>query len=228
MGPAAVEPSDERPTAGPARGRGPLLAWLAFVVILAGALLSAVVGAVLVLGWTALSRNPWRDLGFVRPRRWWLTIVGAIVAGTAFKLAMKAVVMPLLGAPPMNAAYQFLAGNALEFHRMVLVLFGAGFSEEVLFRGYLFERLGRLLGRGRVATVAIVIVTSLLFAAAHYQGQGLPGVEQALVTGLVFATLYARTRALPFIMILHTAFDLTAAYLIYHRLETAVAHWVFR
>ena len=98
----------------------------------------------------------------------------------------------------------------------------------MLFRGYLFERAGRLLGRSRAADVATVIVTSALFAAAHWTTQGLPGVEQALVTGLAFGALYARTRGLPLVMIVHAAFDLTAAYMIYHRLETGVAHWFFR
>jgi membrane protease YdiL (CAAX protease family) len=108
------------------------------------------------------------------------------------------------------------------------IVFGAGFGEEVLFRGYLFDRLGRWLGSGPRATVATVILSSLLFAAAHFSSQGLPGVEQALVTGLVIGTLYARTRALPFLMILHAVFDLTAAWIIYHGLETTVAHWFFR
>jgi len=97
----------------------------------------------------------------------------------------------------------------------------------VLFRAYLFNRLGRVIGRSPVATVATVIVTSVLFSAAHWVNQGVTGVQQGLVTGLVFGAIYARTRALPMLMIMHASFDLTAAYLIYHRLETTVAHWFF-
>jgi len=202
---------------------------LSFVVIVAGSMLGAIVGAVLVLAWAALSGTPWRDLGFVRPRRWPLTVLTGIAAGTAFKLAMKSVVMPILGAPPVNQAYRDLTGNAAALPSMVLaVVIGAGFGEEVLFRGYLFERFRRWFGRSVASSIAAVIVTSALFAAAHYSGQGLPGVEQALVTGLVFAGVYARTRALPFVMIVHAAFDLTAVWLIYNGWETTVAHWVFR
>jgi len=228
MDPTTPGSTHDRPLADRFRGSEPL-SWLAFVVILAGALVTAFLGALLALGWAAFSGTPWRDLGLVRPRRWPLTVAGGVALGIAFKLAMKSVVMPLLGAPPMNQAFQYLAGNSTAFHQLVpVLLFGAGFGEEVLYRGYLFERLGRLLGRGRAAMLATVIVTSLLFAAAHYTGQGLPGVQQALVTGLVFGTLYARTRSLPFLMIAHATFDVTAAWLIYHRLETAVAHWFFR
>ena len=38
-----------------------------------------------------------------------MSITLAAVAGIAFKLLMKAVVMPLLGADPINRAYHFLA-----------------------------------------------------------------------------------------------------------------------
>ena len=224
---SAGTPTQDHGFAARLRGDRPL-SWLAFLVILAGSLVTAFLGALLVLGWAALSGTPWRDLGLVHPRRWWLTVLGGIAAGVAFKLAIKSIVMPLIGAPPMNQAFQYLAGNSNEFHKIVpMLVFGAGFGEEVLYRGYLFERSGRLFGRGPAATIATVLVTSLLFAAAHYSGQGLPGVEQAFFTGLIFATLYARMRALPFLMIAHASFDVFAAWLIYHRLETTVAHWFF-
>jgi membrane protease YdiL (CAAX protease family) len=223
----AGTPAADRTFAGRLRGAGPL-GWLSFLVVAAGSLVTAFLGALLAIVWAALSGTPWRDLGFVRPRHWALTIAAGVVLGVAFKLAMKSVVMPLLGAPPMNQAFQFLAGDKTAFHQLLPeILFAAGFGEEVLFRGYLFDRLGRVIGRGAVATVATVLITSVLFAAAHYLNQGVPGVQQGLVTGLVFGAIYARTRALPLVMIMHASFDLTAAWLIYHRLETTVAHWVF-
>jgi membrane protease YdiL (CAAX protease family) len=224
----AGEPVRERRFAARLRGLGPL-SWLSFLVILAGTALSPGVGALLVLGWAALSGTPWRDLGFVRPRNVWLTVLGGIAVGIAFKLAMKSIVMPLLGAPPMNQAYQHLAGDRAAFHGLVFpILFGAAFGEEVLFRGYLFERLGRLMGTSTAGAIATVVLSSALFAAAHFGGQGVPGVQQALVTGLVFGTVFARTRSLAFLMVVHAAFDLTAAWLIFHRLETTVAHWFLR
>ena len=58
--------------------------------------------------------------------------------------------------------------------------------------------------------------------------QGWPGIEQAAITGLAFGTIVMVTRKLPFAMIAHSAFDLTALALIYTNTETQVAHWFLR
>ena len=107
------------------------------------------------------------------------------------------------------------------------VVVGAGFGEETVFRGFFFQRLDRLLGTGRAALAATVLLTSGLFAIAHYYDQGLPGVEQAAVIGLVFGTIYAVRRRLWLPMVAHSAFDLTALALIYWSWESAVAHLLF-
>ncbi len=209
------------------RGFGPL-GLLSLVLIVLG---NVVPGgsALLVLLWRGLSRTPWSDLGFVRPRSWARTIVLGLAVGAGFKLAMKSVVMPLLGANPVNQAYHHLAGNVAAMPGfLLLLLFGAAFGEEAFFRGYLFERLRRLLGPSAAATVATVAITSALFAAAHLPNQGVTGAEQAAITGLVFGAVYALTGGLPFVMIAHAAFDLAAYAIIFFDVETTVAHWVFR
>ncbi|TMH27678.1 MAG: CPBP family intramembrane metalloprotease [Betaproteobacteria bacterium] len=59
------------------------------------------------------------------------------------------------------------------------------------------------------------------------EDQGLPGVEQAAVTGLVFGTVFAVTGQLWLPMVAHAAFDVTAVALIYWNWESAVAHLLF-
>jgi len=210
------------------RGFGPL-GLLSFLVILLGNALLVGTSGFLVLVWARLSHTPWRDLGITRPRSWPVTIVAGIVSGAAFKLLMKSVVLPLLGADPINHAYHYLAGNqaALPFAIYAMIV-GAGFGEEMVFRGYLFERIGKRYGTGVGAKAFAVALTSLFFGVAHYRGQGLAGAEQATVTGLVFGTIYAASGRIWLPMIAHAAFDLTALWIIYHDLETAVAHWFFR
>ena len=207
------------------RGFGPLGILSVVGIAFAGTLL----GSALLLVWVWASRTPWREMGFVRPRSWPRTIVLGIVLGVALKLALKTIVMPLLGAPPTNAAYQFLVGNTAALPRMMFAVFvGAGFGEELFWRSFLFERLGKLLGTGAAATIVTVVVTSVLFGLVHIPGQGIPGAEQAAVTGLVFGTIYAASRRIFLLMIMHAAFDVAAVAIIYFGLETRFAHAFFR
>jgi len=187
------------------------------------------VSALMVLAWAWRSRTPSRDLGFVRPRSWPATIVIGVAIGIALKLVMKAVVMPLLGADPINQAYHYLVGNRAALPAMLYaIIAGAAFGEETLFRGFAFERLRRLLGTSTRATTAIVVLTSLLFGIAHYQDQGLPGVQQAAIVGLVYGLIFSGTGSLAMPMVVHAAFDLTALWIIYHDLEEEVARFIFR
>lgn len=210
------------------RGFGPIGATAAVLITLLGPVLEPL-GGVLVLLWRWRSHTPWRELGFVRPRSWTLTVLGGVLSGIAIKLFAKSVLLPLLGADPINRAYHHLAGNAAAMPSMAFdVVVGAGFGEELVFRAFLFERLGKLFGTSARAKTAIVISTSLWFGLLHYPVQGLAGAEQATFTGLVFGTVYAITRSITLPMIAHAVFDLTALFIIYHDLETRVAHWFFR
>lgn len=210
------------------RGFGPL-GLLAIVVIAAGGVAGFFVSGVLVLVWAQWSDTPLKDLGFTAPRSWSVTLVGAAAFGIVFKLVLKAVVMPLLGAPAVNAPYHYLAGNAAALPGIIaLVLVSGGFGEEVFFRGYLFERLGVLFGTGKAALAGTVLLSTALFAAAHYREQGLPGVEQAVMTGLAFGGIYAWRKQLVFAMVAHAVFDLAAIAIIYWNWEETLAHLIFR
>jgi membrane protease YdiL (CAAX protease family) len=222
----AAPPSDD-PLAARLRGFGPL-GLLAILVIVLSSVIKPLSG-LLVLLWTWRSHTPWREIGYVRPRSWIGSLAIGIVFGCAFKLVMKAIVMPLLGAPEINTAYHYLAGNRAALPGMVFTfIVGAGFGEETVYRGFLFERLGKLFGHGTGARVSIVVITSVIFALGHYANLGLPGVEQAMMTGLVFGTIFAITGKIWMVMWAHAAFDLAALAIIYWDIEAAVAHLVFK
>ena len=207
------------------RGFGPV-GLLSIVVIY---ITAPIFGALLVLVWAWRSRTPWRDIGYVRPKSWIGGLAMGIALGVPLKFLMKAVVMPLLGADPVNQAYHYLAGNPGAIPAMLFAIFvGAGFGEETVFRGFFFERGRKLLGWGAREKIAIVVLVSLLFGLGHYRGQGLAGAQQATIVGLVLGGIYAVTGELWMLMCAHVAFDLTAVALIYWNLETAVAHSLFR
>lgn len=202
---------------------------LAFAIVLAGNLLFVPVSALLVLWWRHLSRTSWPAIGYKRPRNWFIAVGAGVVFGAAGKLLMKSLVMPLLGAPAVNHAYHYLVGNRAAIPMtLYLVTIGAGFGEETVFRGFLFERFGKLFGASVIAKTAIVIITSIWFGLAHYFSQGLPGVEQATIVGLAFGTVFAISGQIFMLMIAHAAFDLTAYAIIYWDLEQRVAHFFFK
>ena len=222
-----VPPFDD-PVAASLRGFGPLGLLAILLIVLTSAVFKPL-SAILVLVWAWRSHTPWREIGYVRPKSWLGSLAVGIVFGCAFKLLMKVIVMPLLGAPDINTAYHYLVGNPAAVPGVVFtMIISAGFGEETVFRGFLFERLGKLFGTGAGAKVSIVLLTSTLFALGHYANLGLPGVEQAMITGLVFGTIFAITGRIWMVMCAHAAFDLAAVAIIYWNLETAVAHLIFK
>jgi uncharacterized protein len=228
----AALPSDDR-LAAELRGSGPL-GILAILVIgltgnvVVGKIVVLPIGAVLVLLWIWRSRTPWREIGYVRPRSWIGSLAIGVASGLAFKFLMKAIVMPLLGADPINQAFHFLAGNRAMLPAAVWAMLVAGFGEETVFRGYMFERFGKLFGSGVGAKASIVLITSVWFGLGHYSLQGLAGVEQATIVGLVYGTIFAVTGRIFMLMCAHAAFDLTALAMIYWNLESKVAHLLFK
>lgn len=228
----AASPSDDD-FAASLRGFGPIGIVAMLVIVLSGStwvvgnFVALPAGALLVLAWAWLSRTPWREIGYARPKNWIVTLAVGLAFGIIFKLLMKAVVMPLLGAPPINQAYHFLAGNRAMLPLAVWAMINAGFAEETMVRGYYFERLGKLLGSSVGAKTFIVALTSALFGYSHYAEQGLAGAQQGAIVGLVFGTIVAVTGRIFMPMIAHAAFDLTALAIIYWDVEADVAHFIF-
>ena len=197
----------------------------AAILIVAANLTIAPLGAIIVLAWRWIVGVSWRDLGFRAPRSWILTLIIGFAGGILFKLLMKALVIPLLGGPDINVAYHFVEGNRPALIQMILTsVIAGGFGEEILYRGFLFERLERALGKSAASKIAFVLLTTALFASIHIPEQGPYGAVQAAFTGLTFATVYAVTRSLWLPIILHAAFDVTAVVMIYLGMESAVAH----
>ena len=213
------------------RGFGPIGLLAILLIVLSGTItpghVAVPLGALLALAWVHWSGTPWRAIGYTRPRSWIGGLATGIAVGIALKMTMKALVLPLLGASPTNSAYHDLVGNRAMLPAAIWMMLVAGFGEETVFRGFLFERLGTLFGSGACARVAIVLSTSALFGLAHYADQGLAGAEQGALTGLVFGTMFATTGSLWVPICAHAAFDLTALAIIYLDLEITVAHLIF-
>jgi membrane protease YdiL (CAAX protease family) len=201
-------------------GLGPAGVLAIVAVLLAG----NVIGALLVAVWVGFTRTPWARLGLIYPTNLKRTLLAGVVIGIGLKLLMKALVMPALGFPAVNATYQYLTGNRPAVIRMVItVVFAAGFGEELIWRGFLFARL-----RPVLRPMAVLAVSSLLFALAHVADQGLAGAAQAFLTGAAFGGLFLGSGDLWLPIVAHAAFDITAVLLIFWNFEASVAHTIFR
>lgn len=200
----------------------------AAVIVAAGFLYGTRVAAPLVVLWAWWTRASWRDLGFRRPKSWVLAIAGGILAGIACKLFMKAIVMPLLGAPDVNPNYRDLVGNTAALPGLILyMIFVAGLGEELLFRGFLFERLGRLLGTSRNARIAMVLITATIFGLGHYPEQGSTGATQAFIVSLMVGAYFAISRNIWPVIIMHATFDIVMVLIVFFDLEATIANAVF-
>jgi membrane protease YdiL (CAAX protease family) len=210
------------------RGIGPV-GIVTFVAIAAASAVFVPLAAALVLAWAWMSRTPLRNIGLVRPMSWLNTLAIGIALGIAAKFLMKALLLPLLGAPAINPIFGDLAANPGRAIFLVFyILIGAAFSEELVFRGYMFERLGGLVGTSLLAQIVVVILSTAFFGALHYQ-QGISGIENASIGGLIAAVVYLiNRRRLWTVIVMHAAFDLSSLALIYFHLETLVAHSIFK
>jgi membrane protease YdiL (CAAX protease family) len=132
------------------------------------------------------SGGGWRALGLRRPRPLWLAPVVVVVGFLAGQLAAGATVQFLypflhLAPPGVPAFLSRLPGNLGEYlYWMIPVTWGsAAFGEEMLFRGFVLDRLDQLLG-GR-ALWAAVLLQGLIFGVSH----AYLGPSAAIVAGVL-------------------------------------------
>jgi hypothetical protein len=161
--------------------------------------------------------NSWRSL--VIGMRLSVAAIATYAALTLLLLVGSVIVLtPILhslGVPPADysALVELLEGNLTLYLWMLLPvsLGSAAIGEELVLRGFLQHRLTGLSG----AWMAVVL-QALFFAAVHFY-QGIGGMIEVFVVGLVFGALYLRSgRNLIPIMIAHgliDAYGVTVLYL---------------
>jgi uncharacterized protein len=159
-------------------------------------LLARMLFLVLLCTWF-LRRNGerWADLGLRRPHRWWM--VPVLIAGGFLLLVMVSMLMlhllPAIGAQlPQGRRIPTLRADRWEylFWAIPVTWGSAAFGEELLFRGFILDRIVQVIGSSRNAAMfAAVVVQAVIFGSLHaYQGIGGMIVTGAagLVIGLVW------------------------------------------
>jgi membrane protease YdiL (CAAX protease family) len=153
----------------------------------------------LLFGWISLRvRNlRWRDVGLCRFRNWKTTLGLGVVAGLLLEGFELFVTQPLLvkwlGKQPDFDVFRALHGN---LKWTLLAIVGAwtlaAFGEEMVYRGYLMNRVADLLNRTRGAWLLSLIVVHVAFGLAHAY-QGVTGVIDEGLMGLLLGLIYLRT-----------------------------------
>ena len=148
------------------------------------------------LAWVSmrLRQLSWSDVGLRLYRNWRTTLLIGVAAGIAIEVLELFCTQPLLvritGQMPDLSAFNRVAGN-VRWLAISLVLTWTlfAFGEEMVFRGYLMDRIARLLNQTRSGWMIALITASLVFGLSHFQ-QGVTGVTENFLDGLILGALY--------------------------------------
>ncbi|MBN2385503.1 MAG: CPBP family intramembrane metalloprotease [Anaerolineales bacterium] len=183
---------------------------------------SAALAYLFFIGWLSLwlRRNGWRQLGLNRPTSW----LGAIGAGAVVGLVCQAVSIGLIVPGLSRLTHRPLdLGQFAALHESVpqLILWlttswtiGA-FGEELVYRGYLLNRVADLFKVRQAGWIMGLIGSSALFGLGHAY-QGIPGIFETFLFGCGMAGLYlAGRRNIWLPVIAHGVYDTVALVLIF-------------
>ena len=153
----------------------------------------------LALGWGSLYiRNVgWRGVGLKRYRSWTTTAGIGLGCGVLLELfelfVSQPILVHLIGKKADLSQFRDLTGNLRETALYILLVWiVAAFGEEMIYRGYLMNRVADLLDRTRKAWIVSLIVVHIVFGLAHSY-QGLTGVIDEGLMGVLLAVIYLRT-----------------------------------
>lgn len=126
-------------------------------------------------------------------------------------LIFSALVLGLQGIFLLFSLSEPLQENTVQLqNRWFILLFLAassliGYSEEIFFRSYLFERFSILKGH----PLFHILIINIIFAAGHlYEGPS--GALSAFILGLYFSWIYRRKKSIHIPAIMHSLYNFTA------------------
>ena len=139
--------------------------------------------------------EPWGAIGWARPRSWWKTIALAAPLTIGVMMIVFAaqlyVISPLVqGQAADISRFDELRGNLPRLlFSLSSVWVTAGFIEEVVYRGFLMNRLASIMGGSKGAWAGSLVLSSAIFGSIHLY-QGLPGVLLTGLMGLLLGGIY--------------------------------------
>jgi uncharacterized protein len=167
-----------------------------------------------------LSGERWSEIGLARPDNFGWAIAVGVLAGVLMELFAVFVTTPLIssffGTEPNYSQFKEIRGNlVLLFIFLGLSWTLAAFGEEICFRGFLMKRVAQVFGENRIAWIAALLLSSVLFGWGHTE-QGVSGWIQEGLSGLILGILFlAAKRNLAVPIVAHGVSNTLAFVLIY-------------
>ncbi len=175
-----------------------------------------------LLGWASLRLRGlrWKDVGFARPGSWSKAVVSGVAVGVVMQLFELFVSQPLLarwfGKMPDLSDFNDMVGNIKLFLIYLVLVWTLGaLGEEIVYRGYLMNRVAGVFREGKASWVFSLLVVSIVFGCGHLD-QGTTGMAENIWDGLLLGALYlacGRNLAAP--VIAHATMDTLDFILIY-------------
>ncbi len=149
-----------------------------------------------LLGWASLRLRglTWKDVGFAQPASWTKAIFWGVIVGIAMEAFELFVSQPLLarwlGRMPDLSDFADMVGNFKVFAFYLILVWTLGaLGEEIVYRGYLMNRVAGVFRNSRVAWIVSLIIVSVVFGCGHLD-QGWTGMIENIWNGLLLGALY--------------------------------------
>ena len=208
-----------------------VLLLLAGIVIYAFGIFPFPILPLFLVAWASLRLRHlgWRDVGLRRPDKWSITIGLALLVGIGYQALDMFIIAPFLqrltGESIDLSQFSFLRGSLPALLFFIFISWTeAAFIEEMFFRGYFLNRLTDLAGQQRWGIAFALIGNALVFGAAHAY-QGITGVVDTFLAGLLLGLLYLLARRNLWLPILvHGIIDTLGFLLIYSGRYLSLIH----
>jgi membrane protease YdiL (CAAX protease family) len=161
-----------------------------------------------LLGWASLRLRGmrWKDVGFASPPAWKTALLLGVAVGLCMEALELFITQPLLarwlGKMPDLSDFGDMVGNWKMFVIYLLLIWTLGvLGEEIVYRGYLMNRVAGLFRETKTAWVLSLIAVSVVFGCGHLD-QGATGMTENVLNGLLLGGLYlacGRNLAVPVI-----------------------------
>ena len=152
-----------------------------------------------LLGWISLRWRGlgWRDVGLARPTNWRRTIVIGVLGGIGIELLELFITQPLLvkltgKMPDFSDLGELHSNGKLVLLYLALTWTLAAFGEEMVYRGYLMNRVAGLFRNPKFAWTISLIVVSFVFGLGHID-QGITGQVENMIDGALLAAIFLAT-----------------------------------